>query len=101
MKNRFVLLVDRASNPEQKAVSELLSSLSLPWWHYHQDSWLVVDLKGQWNSRLLLRKVLEALHPGQATPDRYLMVLYVVGDYWGVFPAESHKWLETYWTALG
>ncbi len=97
MKRRFILLVDRASNEEQRVVSDLLTSLDVAWWHFLQDSWLIVDLKGK-DSHFFATQVKEKLHPGQDDPGRYLMAFHTTGaDYWSWTAAEATEWIEKYW----
>ena len=99
MTRRFILLVDRASNEEQKVVSDLLTSLGVVWWHFLHDTWLIVDLKGKLDSYFVATQVKEKLHPGQdEDPGRHLMAFLATGsDYWSWTTAESMKWLEKYW----
>ena len=38
----FIVLVDRATPEEQLKVTNHFEGLDAAWWHYFQDSWLVV-----------------------------------------------------------
>lgn len=47
MKNRFIVCVDNSTKSQDNQFIEFLNENRLGWWHYLQNTWMIVDSSGQ------------------------------------------------------
>lgn len=97
MKKRFVVLVNDQNQEQEKSFIAYLNRNNCGWWHWLENSWLIVDLSGILTPDIIRDEV------NKISPNSYSLVVEVpMNKNWSGFGPNSEnsnmfKWLHESW----
>lgn len=96
---RFIISIDSSNNAQNKALIDFIKSNKVAWWHWLENSWLIVDPA----EKLTARKIRDALGKTHPKVNTLVIELRKGGDTWSGFGPAGKKrnmfdWLKNTWS---
>jgi hypothetical protein len=102
MEKRYIVVANPTTAEQDKVFQAWVSSQGIAWWHWLNETWLLVDLYGKQSARGIRSKAIECF-PGI---NLLVVELTPVSDTWAGFGPNNDtdpkrnmfNWIKQYWT---
>ena len=101
MAKRYIVCLDNSNENQDQNFKKYLEEHDLAWWHWINNTWLLIDYNEKLSSKIIVNKLKEIY------PDIYNLVIEVKGDrnsdnWHGFGPTAEEKnmfdWLFNSWS---